>query len=72
MQQTLNYKAMKYNDLQRVQQYVAGTDSLKSLEVLTGYVSFDNLIVNVPEPSDFPDQSNNTKPFHTNPLPPPH
>ena len=63
---------MKYNDLQRVQQYVTGTDSLKSLEVLTGYSGFDNLIVAVPEPSDFPDQSNNTKPLHTNPPPPPH
>ena len=63
---------MKYNDLQRVQQYVAGTDSLKSLEVLTGYAGFDNLIVNVPEPSDFPDKSNNTKPLHTTPAPPPH
>ena len=63
---------MKYNDLQRVQQYVTGTDSLKSLEVLTGYSGFDNLIVAAPEPSDFPDQSNNTKPLHTNPPPPPH
>ena len=63
---------MKYNDLQRVLQYVVGTDSLKSLEVLTGYAGFDNLIVNVPEPSDFPDKSNKTKPLHTNPAPPPH
>ena len=72
MQKTLNYEPMKYNDLQRVQQYVMGTDSLKSLEVLTGYSGFDNLIVAVLEPSDFPDQSNNTKPLHTNPPPPPH
>ena len=63
---------MKYNDLQRVHQYVVGTDSLKSLEVLTGYSGFDNLIVNAPELSDFPDKSNNTKPLHTNPAPPPH
>ena len=49
-----------------------GTDSLKSLEVLTEYAGFDNLIVNAPEPSDFPDKSNNTKPLHTNPAPPPH
>ena len=49
-----------------------GTDLLKSLEVLTGCSGFDNLIVNVLEPSDFPDKSNNTKPLHTNPAPPPH
>ena len=55
-----------------LQQYVAGTDSLKSLEVLTGYAGFDNLIVNALEPSDFPDKSNNTKPLHTNPAPAPH
>ena len=63
---------MKYNDLQRVQQYVMGTDSLKSLEVLRGYSGFDHLIVAALEPSDFPDQSNNTKPLHTNLPPPPH
>ena len=45
---------------------------MKSLEVLTGYSGFDNLIVAVTEPSDFPDQSNNTKPLHTNPPSPPH
>ena len=62
---------MKYNDLQRVQQYVSGPESLKSLEVLTGYSGFDLIVVNAPKPSALPNQTNQSKPVHNNPPPPP-
>ena len=71
MQKTLNYEPMKYNDLQRVWQYVSGPESLKSLEVLTGSSGFDQIVVNAPEPSAFPNQTNQSKAVHNNPLPPP-